>query len=50
MQQSNTKDILELKPKGNATQHNTTQQCNGKICEKCPRGTSTKQRNTTEQH
>ena len=26
MQQSNTKDILELKPKGNAMQHNTTMQ------------------------
>ena len=26
VQQSNTKDILELKPKGNATQRNTTMQ------------------------
>ena len=26
MQQSNTKDILELKTKGNAMQHNTTMQ------------------------
>ena len=26
MQQSNTKDILKLKPKCNATQHNTTVQ------------------------
>ena len=35
MQQWNAKDILELKPKCNATE-----QCNRKICEKCPRGTS----------
>ena len=45
MQHCNTKDIFKLKPKCNATQ-----QCNGKICEKCPRGTSTMQRNATVQH
>ena len=49
-QQSNTKDIFKFKPKCNATQRNPAQQCNGKICEKFLRGTSTMQRNATEQH
>ena len=48
MQQSNTKDILELKAKGNATQHNTTMQWEDMW--EVPRGTSTMQCNATEEH
>ena len=38
MQQWNAKDILVLNAKWNAME-----QCNRKICEKCPRGTSAMQ-------